>query len=101
MKKRGPHKSQSRSAFPGCAPEKQGKTTVHTLLATRKMSLLRVCHTGSVRVEWTGALPNPDAVAEEGGAGGTDEEEEAPLGLVETGTGGAGELKRPAGTGGT
>lgn len=57
MKKKGPHKSQSRSAFPGSSLKGLGNTTNFKLLRILDKSLFTVSHTGSVRV--LGAGPKP------------------------------------------
>ena len=50
IKKKGPHRSQSLSAFPGSSLYGFGKTTSFKLLTIRDRSLFTVSHTGSVKV---------------------------------------------------
>lgn len=59
MKKKGPHKSQSLSAFPGSSLYGFGNTTSFKLLTIRDRSLFTVSQTGSVSV--FGGEPNPVA----------------------------------------
>lgn len=57
MKKKGPHRSQSLSAFPGSSLFGFGTTTSLRLLTILDRSRFTVSQTGSVRV--FGADPNP------------------------------------------
>lgn len=70
MKKNGPHRSQSRKAFPGSSLNGFGNTTNFKLLTILDRSLFTVSQTGSVNV--FGGDPNPDAPIFEltGGGGG-------------------------------
>lgn len=76
IKKNGPHRSQSLSAFPGSSLYGFGNTTSFRLLTILDRSLFTVSHTGSVSV--SGGDPNPDAPmpspdrAGGGGSGGAD-----------------------------
>ena len=64
MKKKGPQRSQSRSAFPGSSRKGLGKTTSLRLLTMRARSRLTVSQTGSVSV--LGGRPKPsDAMSGE------------------------------------
>jgi hypothetical protein len=95
MKKKGPQRSQSRSAFPGSSRNGLGKTTSLRLLTMRDRSRLTVSQTGSVSV-LVGA-PNPSAAmgmeteAEGSGADGENGGTGWGLGVDEGGT--AGELE--------
>jgi hypothetical protein len=57
MKKKGPQRSQSRSALPGSSRKGLGKTTSLRFLTMRLRSRLTVSQTGSVSVSVSG--PNP------------------------------------------
>jgi len=57
MKKKGPHRSQSLSAFPGSSLYGLGNTTSFKLLTIRDRSRFTVSQTGSVNV--FGGDPNP------------------------------------------
>ena len=79
MKKNGPHRSQSRRAFPGSSLYGFGNTTSFRLLTILDRSRFTVSQTGSVSV--FGAGPNPV------GAGRDDEEEEVGRSVGGTGRG--------------
>ena len=65
MKKKGPQRSQSRSALPGSSRNGLGKTTSMRLLTTRWRSRLTVSQTGSVSVRLAGSgPPNPSEAME-------------------------------------
>ena len=83
MKKNGPHRSQSLSAFPGSSRFGFGNTTSFRLLTILDRSRFTVSHTGSVNV--FGGDPNPivfepselpklTAGGSDGGAGTEDED---------------------------
>lgn len=82
MKKKGPHRSQSRKALPGSSRLGLGNTTSLRLLTILERSLLTVSQTGSVSV--LGAGPNPEVDISgrvEGGGGGGGREEEGGFGI--------------------
>jgi hypothetical protein len=95
MKKKGPQRSQSRSAFPGSSRNGLGKTTSFRLLTMRDRSRLTVSQTGSVSV-LVGA-PNPSAamgmVTEAEGSGADGENGGSGWGLGVDVGGTAGELE--------
>lgn len=62
MKKNGPHRSQSLSAFPGSSLYGFGNTTSFRLLTIRDRSRFTVSHTGSVNVFGGGPNPLPPMV---------------------------------------
>lgn len=75
MKKKGPQRSQSRSAFPGSSRKGFGKTTSLRLLTMRARSRLTVSNTGSVSVLGGGPNPSPAMATEtEEGSGGDDDD---------------------------
>jgi hypothetical protein len=79
MKKKGPHRSQSRKALPGSSRLGLGNTTSFKLLTILDRSRLTVSQTGSVRVLGAGPKPEVEISAgrvEGGGGGGGREEEE-------------------------
>lgn len=57
IKKKGPHRSQSLSAFPGSSLYGFGNTTSFKLLTIRDRSLFTVSQTGSVNVFGGGPKP--------------------------------------------
>jgi hypothetical protein len=97
MKKKGPQRSQSRSALPGSSRNGLGKTTSLRLLTMRERSRLTVSQTGSVSV-LVGA-PNPSAamgmgmVTEAEGSGAEGEKGGTGRGLELAGGGTEGELE--------